>query len=166
MPRQIRHDRELSRRAGPGLREWLEASARSFERGEGHEENLAYLLGRDFVYADAWRQAISAFEWLVDNTAQHPEPLIVRAIVPLTDVLQLVPEAIDPAMIPSQVSPDRPPSLVVMPPALAVDHRRFEEYRVALSLDVKGAAATYSVGRWFEWPHEGVWMRAVILERF
>ncbi len=73
---------------------------------------------------------------------------------------------IDPETIPSQVHPATPPSLVVMPPALAIDHRRFEEYRVALPLDVKGAAATYCIARPIDWPHDGVWTRSVMLEHF
>lgn len=148
------------------LREWLDASTTSFERGEVHEENLRILLGREFSPADAWSQSLAAFEWLVENATRLPARVVIRAVVPLTEQAQLVPKPIDPEAIAAEMAASTPPMLVVMPPDLAVDHRRFEEYRVALPLNVKGAAVTYSVARSLDWPTDGVWSRCVMLEHF
>ena len=151
------------------MREWLDDASSSLARGEVHDENLAYLLGDGFVPEKAWEQALEAFAWLRARVARMESPLVVRAIVSLADSAELVAAPIAPESIASEARRGmNPPSLVVMPLSLAVDHgRRFEEYRVDLALDHIGeAAASYSVSRSLELPPEASWLRHVVLEAF
>jgi len=147
------------------LREWTAAAPQSFERGEVHEENLRYLLGDAFSPDEAWEQAVLCFEHLVEAASEMPERLIVRAVIALSDAAEMVHGPIDPGKIPSELNATRPPMLVLMPPSLAVDHRRFEEYRVALAIDLD-AAVTYSVARSLDLPDNRAWTRSIMLERF
>jgi hypothetical protein len=147
--------------------DWLDDRAASFQRGEVHEENLRYLLGSGFVSEQGWEQGVACFEHVVKAGRDWHERLLTRLVVPLTDSATLVAEPIDIEAIPLQVSQTTPPSLVVMPPDLAVDHRRFEQYRVALSFRaLESVLAVYVVARSLDWPSNGVWSRSVVLEHF
>jgi len=147
------------------LRDWIAAAPQSFERGEVHEENLRYLLADAFAPDRAWEQTVLCFQHVVGAAGKFPERLIVRAVIPLSDAAEMELGPIDPARIPSELNGTTPPMLVLMPPRLAVDHRRFEEYRVALATDLD-AAVTYSVARSLDIPDDGSWTRSIVLERF
>ena len=147
------------------LREWIAVAPQSFERGEVHEENLRYLLGDAFAPDRAWEQAVLCFQHVVEAAGELPERLIVRAVIPLSDAAEMEHRADRPRRIPSELNGTTPPMLVLMPPCLAVDHRRFEEYRVALATDLD-AAVTYSVARSLDIPDDGSWTRSIVLERF
>ncbi len=130
-----------------------------------HEENLAYLLGEGFSFDQAWDQTLATFHEVAKRVARHShEPLILRAIVPLTDAMELIVAVPEPPALLKDVSDFTPPKLILMPPRLSVDHRRFEEYRVGLATDLD-AAVTYSAARSLEHPHDGVWTRSLMLER-
>jgi hypothetical protein len=149
------------------VHEWLDDRAASFQRGEVHEENLRYLLGPDFVPEQGWQQGVVCFEQVVHAGRGWRERLVTRLVVPLTDAASLVAEPIHGDTIAAQVCQTTPPSLVVMPPELTIDHRRFEEYRVALPLRAReGVFAVYVVARSLDWPSDGVWSRSVMLEHF
>ena len=147
--------------------EWLDRRADSFRRGEVHEENLRYLLGSGFVTERAWEQGVACFEHVVRAGREWQERLLIRLVVPLTDAAALVAEPIETGAIPSNVSQTTPPILVVMPPELAVDHRRFEQYRVALTFEaLANVLAVYVVARSLDWASDDVWSRYVVLEHF
>jgi hypothetical protein len=149
------------------LDDWLDKRADSFQRGEVHEENLRYLLGSDFVTERAWEQGVACFEHVMKAGRDWQERLLTRLVVPLTDTAALVAEPIETGAIPSHVSHTTPPMLVVMPPDLAVDHRRFEQYRVALPFEaLANVLAVYVVARSLDSASDDVWSRYVELEHF
>ena len=114
---------------------WIEGRSRSFEAGRAHDENLAYLLGGDYVPARGWELSRAVFRSVVAALAAVDEWLLVRAIVPLIERDAPVMDAIDPAAIDDQLDVLTPPMIVLMPPALAAyDERRFEIYEISLTL--------------------------------
>lgn len=146
------------------LHKWVAAAASSFERGEAHEENLRYLLGPQFSFEQAWEQTLAAFEVVARQVAeQQAEPLIVRAVVPLEDAEELVVAVPELGDLLNQVSHVQPPMLVVIPPRVPLDRRRFEEYRVALTTDLD-AVVRYSAARSLDHPHDGIWTRSLTLD--
>jgi hypothetical protein len=149
------------------LRDWFEAAPTSFERGEPHHEHLNVLLGDAFDFDRAWEQTLASADAVSALVAELPsKSLIVRAIVPLEPVQQLVVAVPELGVLLQEISRWTPPTLVVMPPAVAVaDGRRFEEYRVGLASTL-GGTLTYCVFRSLDFPDDDTWERSLMLERF
>jgi hypothetical protein len=47
------------------LKGWLECRSESFEAGRADDENLAYLLGEDYVAARGWELSLDVFRSVV-----------------------------------------------------------------------------------------------------
>jgi hypothetical protein len=139
----------------------------SFEAGRAHDENLAYLLGQDYVPALGWDLSRDVFRSVVAALAEVEECLIVRAIVPLEGREELNMDRVDSAAIEHQLDVLAPPMIVVMPPAFAAyDERKFERYEIAVTLGDSSlpGIARYEAFRDLAFDSSGSWQRCVTLE--
>ena len=147
---------------------WLECRSASFEAGRAHDENLAYLLGQDYVPALGWNLSRDVFRSVVAALAEVEECLIIRAIVPLEVREELTMDRVDSvAEIERQLDVLAPPMIVVMPPAFAAyDERKFERYEIAVTLGDSSlpGIARYEAFRGLAFDSSGSWQRCVTLE--